>query len=129
MSFRNVLDVFDTENFVAVSQDLPSGRLVELFEVLIDQVGDEAWLRFRFLAPELGSEDGALSFEATQADFQYLCGTVVLPYMNEHALRADVVVLSLLDRPVPFGATDQDATQLIEAFRVDTGTCVWEGLW
>lgn len=129
MSFRNVLDLSGKQGFSLASQEVPSGRAVDLFEVLIDDVGGEVWLRFRFLVPDLGREDGAVSFEAAQADFQYLCGVIVLPYMTEHSLRAEVVVLSLLDRPVPFGESDPDATQLIEAFRVDTGTCVWEGLW
>lgn len=124
---RNVLNPADTKGFIVFAQTVPSGQSVQLFEVLIDEVGGEDWLRFRFLAPDLGVENAAPSFEAAQADFQFLCGTVALPYMAEYDLKAEVVVISLLDRPVPFGETDQEATQLIEAFRVDTGTCQLEG--
>lgn len=37
--------------FPVEAQTLPSGQAVELREVLIDTVGTERWLRFRFLAP------------------------------------------------------------------------------
>lgn len=129
MTVRHVPRLPPAEMAVLAFQQVPSRRQVELFEVLIDEVSGETWLRFRFLAPELGMEGGTLSFEEAEADFQFLCGTVALPYMTENGLRADVVVISLLDRPVPFGESDHEATQLIEAFRVDTGTCMWEGLW
>lgn len=108
---------------------MPSGQEAKLIEVLIDEVGGEEWLRFRFLAPEIAGNGGVTGFERTQTDLEFLCGEVALPYMADFDLYADVVVISLLDRPVPFGEMDQDATQLIEAFRVDSGTCAWEGIW
>lgn len=108
---------------------VPSGQNVELFEVLIDQVGVESWLRFRFLAPQIGKLAGDLTFSDTEDDFIYLCSDVVLPYMQNFALEADVVVITLLDRAVEFGASDHDATQYIETFRVAGGSCEVEGLW
>ncbi len=108
---------------------VPSGQPIELFEVLVDQVGAEAWLRFRFIATEVARGAQALEFDAVQADFEALCHAVALPYLEEFALTADVIVISLLDRPVAFGVADPDATQLIEAFRLRDGQCVWEGIW
>lgn len=112
-----------------VSSDTPSGQSVDLFEVLIDEVAGEAWLRFRFLAPGIGRSDGGFTYAQVEADFAHLCDTVALPYLTQFDLQADVVVISLLDRPLEFGASDPDATQYIEAFRADAGTCAWEGDW
>lgn len=114
---------------VTIDTPLPSGQSAELFEVLVDQVGEEAWLRFRFLAPDIVRDQDGLTFDAAQADFEFLCNQVALPYLGEFDLAADVIVLSLLDRPVAFGEVDPDATQLFEAFRLRDGQCAWEGLW
>lgn len=108
---------------------LPSGLSAELFEVLIDNVGGEAWLRFRFLAPQIGEAENGLSFEAVKGDFEHLCGAVALPYMSDFDLQADVIVIALLDRKFELGETNPEATQLIEAFRVSDDGCAWEGLW
>lgn len=104
----------------------PSGQLVELFEVLVDTVGEETWLRFRFLAPAIARDGEALSYAQAEADFLHLCTAVALPYLQEFELQADVIVVSLSDRPVTFGTSDPDATQYFEAFRVTNNTCVWE---
>lgn len=110
----------------AAAQDLPSGQAVHLDEVLIDRVGEEDWLRFRFLTPDIARDGGTVSYAAAEQDFAVLCETVARPYISEHALRGDVIVVSLMDRPVPFGQADPDATQFFEAFRIEDGTCVWQ---
>lgn len=112
---------------VAGQGSVPSGQTVRLLEVLVDEVAAENWLRFRFLAPEIDRTGGGLSFEAIEPDFEYLCREVALPYLAEYDLSPDLVAITLLDREVPFGSTDPDATQFIEVFRVAGGTCVWEG--
>ena len=110
----------------ASAQNVPSGQTVELNEVLVDAVGDESWLRFRFVAPEISRQEGGVSHADAEADFQALCDAVALPYMSEFNLEADVVIISLMNRIVPFGSADPDATQFFEAFRVGTGACVWD---
>jgi hypothetical protein len=108
--------------------DAPSGASIDLIEVLVDEVSAETWLRFRFLAPSIARESGSVSFAQIEQDFEYLCQEVALPYLARHELEAEVVVVSLLDRPVAFGAADPEATQYIDVFRVSSGTCEWEGL-
>lgn len=109
-------------------QAVPSGQPIELYEVLIDDVADEAWLRFRFLAPEISRDTGRITFADAEADLEHLCSDVALPYLEEYDLTADVVAVTLLDRPVAFGTSDPEATQFIDVFRVTSGTCIWEGL-
>lgn len=113
----------------AVTYTVPSGQILDLFEVLIDEVGGENWVRFRFLAPAIGKLAESVSYAQAEADFMQLCLDVALPYIKRFELEAEVVVIALLDRPVAFGAVDPDATQYIEAFRVTRDMCDWEGLW
>ena len=108
------------------AQDVPSGQSVTLHEVLVDPVETESWLRFRFLAPQIARDGGDVSYAQAEPDFAHLCETVARPYMREFDLSADVIVVALMDRPVPFGQADAAATQFIEAFRIAEDTCIWE---
>ncbi|MEP1586545.1 MAG: DUF6497 family protein [Tateyamaria sp.] len=110
----------------ALAQDVPSGQSVTLNEVLIDEVNAESWLRFRFLAPQIARETGDITYTAAEEDFAHLCETVARPYLVEFDLTPQVVVITLMDRPVPFGQADPEATQFIEAFRILDETCRWE---
>ncbi len=107
--------------------DVPSGQPVELYEVLVDKVGAETWLRFRFLTPEIARDGGSITFAEAEADLEHLCAEVALPYLSEYDLAPEIVAVTLLDRPVEFGLADPDATQFIDVFRVSSGSCIWEG--
>lgn len=108
------------------AHEVPSGQPVSLSEVLLDAVGSESWVRFRFIAPEIAKETGTVSYGQAEGDFQALCDEFALTYMTDFDLTADVVVISLMDRPVPFGTSDPEATQFFEAFRPYADGCVWE---
>lgn len=108
--------------------EVPSGQPVELQEVLIGDLGDETWLRFRFIAPRISREEGAIDYEAAAEDMAHLCQSLALTYMEDFDLKGDVIVVSLADRAVEFGQADPDATQFFEAFRPVDNTCIWEGL-
>jgi hypothetical protein len=69
---------------------------------------------------------GDITQPQSEADFPHLCETVVRPYLVEYNLAPDVIVITLMDRPVPFGQADSAATQFIEVFRVDGDVCIWE---
>ncbi|MGC3936251.1 DUF6497 family protein [Roseobacter sp. EG26] len=127
MSFAATL-AFVAHAAVLPVTDVPSGQPVELYEVLIDEVGTETWLRFRFLAPEIARDTGSISFAQAESDLEHLCVEVALPYLTEFDLRPQIVAVTLLDRPVEFGQSDPKATQFIDVFRVSSGSCVWEGL-
>lgn len=108
--------------------EVPSGQPVALQEVLIDDLGDETWLRFRFIAPQISREAGSIAYDVAAEDMAHLCRSLVLTYMEDFDLKGDVIVVSLADRAVEFGETDPDATQFFEAFRPVDNTCIWEGL-
>lgn len=106
--------------------EVPSGQPMSLGEVLIDERPGEVWVRFRFIAPQIGEGAGLVAYEASSQDMDYLCEYLVLPYLAQYALDAARVVISLSDRPVPFGAADPDATQYFDAYRPEDTGCIWE---
>ncbi|MEM7520230.1 MAG: DUF6497 family protein [Pseudomonadota bacterium] len=106
--------------------DVPSGQPVDLHEVLIDEVGPQTYLRFRFIAPDIATDDAALDVEATTLDMQHLCETFALDYMTQYALSGDTIVISLADKPTAFGVPDPDATQYFEVFTPVDTFCIWE---
>ena len=112
----------------ALAIDVPSGQPVELQEVLVDTIGDETWLRFRFVAPQIALDGGTVDYETAAEDMTHLCDTLAIPYVADIDLTGDVIVISLADRSVEFGQADPDATQFFEAYRVEDNLCIWEGL-
>ena len=121
-----------TVTFLAVlgqgawAMDVPSGQPVTLQEVLVDALGQEPWLRFRFVAPQIGAQ--ALAYDVVAEDMAHLCTALALPYMAEYALTGDMIVVSLADRETEFGQSDPDVTQFFEAYRPVDNTCIWEAL-
>lgn len=112
----------------ALAIDVPSGQPIALHEVLVDDLGDEVWLRFRFIAPEIAREGGSVTYATAEPDFMHLCEALALPYIAEYTLSGEVIVISLSDRKTEFGQPDPAATQFFEAFRPVDNTCIWEGL-
>jgi hypothetical protein len=105
---------------------VPSGQEITLGEVLIDDSQGDTWVRFRFVAPSIGTDKADTAQAAAALDMDYLCEYLALPYLAEYALTATRVVISLSDREVPFGVTNPDATQYFEAYRPENTTCIWE---
>ncbi|MCW3781325.1 DUF6497 family protein [Defluviimonas salinarum] len=106
---------------------VPSGQEVTALDVIRSAPGTEGLtLRFRFLAPAIGREDGGISAESAQADMAWLCETYALPRLPEIGPAPAQIVISLADRPVPFGEVAPEATQFFEAFSRDGDRCVWE---
>lgn len=108
--------------------DVPSGQPITLQEVLVDSVGAQSWLRFRFVAPQIARDGGTVDYEAAAEDMAHICDSFAIAYAQEYDLTADIVVVSLADRATEFGLADPDATQFFEAYRIEDGLCIWEGL-
>jgi hypothetical protein len=105
----------------------PSGQVVTFQEVIWNAPGPEGLtLRFRFLAPAIAQDDGSVDFDTASADMLWLCQTFALPRVPGSGPQPAQIVISLSDRPVPFGQADPDATQFFEAYALRGGTCVWE---
>ncbi len=65
--------------------------------------------------------------ERIEADMRHLCEAEALPRLETAPEQVERVVVSIADRPVPFGETDPEAAQVFEAYRVEGGACIWEG--
>lgn len=107
---------------------VPSGQPVVFHDTVWGQPGPSGLtLRFRFIAPRIGHDGGQISFAEAEADMAYLCETYVLPRISAMGPQPSQVVISLSDRPVPFGQAAPDAVQYFEAYRPQGTTCIWEG--
>jgi len=106
---------------------VPSGQLVTLLDIIWNSEGpDGPAPRFRFVAPAIARDGGSVSYDAAEADLQHLCEAFAAPKLAEHGLDAPLVLLTLADRPVEFGVPDPEATQYVDAFRIEGTTCVRE---
>lgn len=105
---------------------VPSGQDLSLHEVLLDDSSGDLLVRFRFVAPDIARDGGSVAFAEAAVDMAHLCDTWVTPYLSDFSLTPERVVISLADRPVPFGASDPDATQFFEAYRLESARCILE---
>lgn len=115
----------------AVAENLlpvPSGQPVELRNVLLDTNPGELWVRFRFVAPKIGSTVGRITYDIAVVDMAHLCEVLAVPYVAQHDLEPARVVISFSDRPIDFGVSSPEATQFFEAYRLEQSRCIWEGL-
>jgi hypothetical protein len=78
--------------------------------------------RFRLLVPGLGL--AGATYDTVAGDFAWLCEQVALPALDANGWTPTEVVIALSDREVEFGATDAEAVQFFEGFRIADGTCV-----
>ncbi|CAD0183653.1 hypothetical protein RUESEDTHA_00527 [Ruegeria sp. THAF57] len=107
---------------------VPSGQPVHLRDVLLDNNPGELWVRFRFIAPKIGSDVGRIGYDVASVDMEHLCQTLAVAYVAHYELEPARVVISLSDRPTEFGRSAPDATQFFEAYRLEQSRCIWEGL-
>ena len=106
---------------------VPSGQPVTLQDVIWNEMGPHGLtMRFRFVAPEIAKAGGGVDFESAVADMQALCEGFALPRIADLGPQPAQIVISLSDRPVPFGEAAPEVTQFFEAFSVDGNTCNWE---
>ncbi|MEP1768657.1 MAG: DUF6497 family protein [Sulfitobacter sp.] len=106
--------------------EVPSGQKIQLHEVLVDAQGATTYLRFRFLAPQIATGATQVSFDLAGQDMAHLCVSMALPYIAQHGLQGDKIVISFMDRITEFGQADPDAVQYFEQFRPENGDCMWD---
>lgn len=109
---------------------VPSGQPVTFHDVIRDARGAAGLTyRFRFVAPGIAREGGSIPFEAAAADMEHLCNAFVVDRLSAMGPKPARVIVSLSDRPTEFGAAAPEVTQYFEAYRIEEGVCIWEGLW
>jgi Family of unknown function (DUF6497) len=104
---------------------VPSGQAVYLQETVNDAPGTEGLVyRFRFVAPAIATT-GGISFETAVADMAALCTDYALPRLASSGPKPAQIIISMADKPVPFGEPSPETVQYFEAFSVKNGTCIW----
>ena len=104
---------------------LPSGLAVTAHDVLVErQPGGESWLVLRYLAPAIAG--GAIGYADVAADLDALCAGEGLAGAETSEQEIAQIVIVLMDRPVPRGEPDPEATQYIGAYLIEDGECRWE---
>lgn len=104
---------------------LPSGQPIVLWEIVWERVaGAETQAVLRFIAPGIAREGGTVDAAAAALDMEWLCRTHGVPVASLPAASSDSVVVTMMDRPVPRGATDPAATQYFGAYRIEGGDCL-----
>ena len=103
--------------------EVPSGRTLSLIDVITNAPGPEgATARFRFLAPDLTSEDA----EAAAADMQVVCDSFARERTEGMVPAPQQIVISFANAAVPFGEAAPDVVQFFESYRIEGDACVWE---
>lgn len=90
--------------------------VLEIFETRID----ESVARLRLLAA------GELDFASVEPLFDRYCAEFAADLLREGA-EPEQIVISISDRPVPFGETIPEAVQFFELYDLVEGACVWRG--
>lgn len=107
--------------------EVPSGQEVSLLDVVLNAPGpDGLTARFRFVAPAIAKQGGTVDFETASADMIHLCQSYALPRISNVGPKPSQIVISMSDKPVPFGEAAPEITQFFEAYTVEGDACIWE---
>ena len=106
------------------AESVPSGRALVLWEVLFERVqgSDGAQMVLRYIAPSVAGAE----YDAVASDLDWLCTRHGIAMAALDYVRADSIVITLMDRPVPRGRTDPEATQFFEIYRIADAACLAE---
>ena len=103
--------------------EVPSGRTLSLIDVITNAPGPKgATARFRFLAPDLTSEDA----EAAAADMQVVCDAFARERTEGMVPAPQQIIISFASAAVPFGEAAPDVVQFFQSYRIEGDACVWE---
>ena len=101
----------------------PSGVVYTVQDLRIEpQAAAEPLARVRLIAPDLAN----VRFATIEANFQWICETLALPWLARAGQTAAQVVVSMAAEPLDLGAIRPDITQYFEIFRPSGDRCIWE---
>lgn len=122
-----VLATFPARAQEAGAAAAPSGLALELVDIRQGEGNNGPVTYFRFVAPGIGRDGpGAPDPLEIGTDMAHLCETVAVPYLAGRETPPRDIVIVLMDRVVPFGEADPQATQFFDSYRLTDGHCAWE---
>jgi hypothetical protein len=106
--------------------EMPSGQALAPADMVLERQGDgQVWLVLRYLAPRIAREGGDLGYDAVAGDLDALCEGPGRQAAAAAEPAPDQVVIVLMDRPVPRGVPDPEATVFISAYDITPEGCRW----
>ena len=105
-----------------VPEDIALDTKPDRLGVVVGDAATGGLARFRLSVPGLAAEGAG--YETVAGDFLWLCEDLALPALAANDWQPVEVVIALSDREVEFGATDPEAVQFFEGFRIAGGACV-----
>ena len=105
-----------------VPEDIALDTKPDRLGVVVGDATTGGLARFRLSVPGLAAE--GVGYETVAGDFLWLCEDLALPALAANDWQPVEVVIALSDREVEFGATDPEAVQFFEGFRIAGGACV-----
>lgn len=106
---------------------LPSGQSVTPLDAhLEEQANGDVLLVLRYLAPRVARARGDLDYDDVAADLDALCDGPGLTMAAATAAMPDEIVIVLIDRAVPRGVADPEATQFVGAYAPAPEGCQWQ---
>ena len=106
---------------------VPSGQDITYHDTIQNQPGPAGLTyRFRFVAPAIARDTGAVSIDQAAGDMDHLCAQFALPRLPVGGPAPSQIVISLSDRPVEFAVPTPEATQFFQAYLIEDGQCIWE---
>ncbi len=106
---------------------LPSGIEARFHDTIWDE--DLSAIRLRYVVPQLSEPESLYQADALRVfdDMQWLCETQMTSLFDNWLTVQDegweMVVVTLMDRPIEFGARDAETIQLFEWFAVTMDGC------
>lgn len=105
---------------------LPSGQQAQRLDEIRDT--DSATLRLRYLVPSIADATQTYARMELQVfeDMQWLCETQTRRLTRTFPGDWTAVVVTMMSRPLEFGASDPGTVQFFEQFDISGGACIWE---
>ena len=108
---------------------LPSGQNLTGHDTALERQADgQMLLVLRYLAPRIAREGGDLGYDDVAGDLDVLCeapGRALAAQAAAQGTAPDQIVIALMDRPVPRGTADPNATVFMAAYGVGPEGCEW----
>jgi len=111
----------------AEAVEVPSGQPVTFVEVIQNVAGPLGLTyRFRFVAPLIARDGGAVDNETAAMDMDFLCSDFAIEKLPATGPAPNQIIISMSDRRIDFGEPAPEATQFFEAYAIVDDSCIWE---
>lgn len=106
--------------------DVATPVLLKPLDILWEANGPQTNLVVRMVAPQISRDGGRLDYDAVSGAMDRVCAVVGVPSILNTESQIDRILVIFMDRPVPRGEANPEATQYINIYSVENQRCIWE---